>query len=182
MYTKSYVAQLVIITALTSAHAGCSAGSADEATDVQTASTVVPPSTVLGTIEQEDRIKRGWHMKTQATLHSDGTLDGMTELRNSRSFQGFHGALVVVLVDDQKRPLAYVPAGRWGIDACVGSCPRTRNEPWTASVPAEKWTSIASSVRGMVFYQNHDPDPWHIIFDKILQHWDSLVPRIKMLF
>ncbi|WP_437905282.1 hypothetical protein WME95_44510 [Sorangium sp. So ce327] len=153
MSTKKYITHMMATMAITSVVPGCSV----DATEVEDVIAAEQSSPVVGTIELETRVGEGWHMTTEATLRSDGSLTGLTELRNSRSVWGFTGGLIVVLVDDQKQPLAHVRIDRWGLDACGIRCPRKRYVTWTASVPADEWARIGSSVRGIALLQFHDP-------------------------
>lgn len=124
---------------------------------------------VLGTVNQEDRLDPGWHMQTQATLFSDGSIAGFTELRNSSSVWGYTGGMVVILVDDQKRPLGYIPVGRWGIDGCAFRCPRRKHVTWNVSLPADEWARVGQGVRGITPYHFEDSKgiPWSEIIHGI---------------
>ncbi|WP_437567765.1 hypothetical protein [Sorangium sp. So ce542] len=183
MTTLKHGARLVAFTVLTSIAPGSGIASTADPTETEgpvfEGDSSMVPSEILGTVEQEDRIGRGWHMKTQATLRSDGTATGFTELRNSRFAWGYMGGLVVVIVDAQKQPLAYVPVDRWGIDACAPRCPRKRYVTWTASVPSHEWSHVGRSARGLALYQFHDPKgvPW----PDVVRGLSQALPLIRSL-
>lgn len=140
-------------------------------------------SVVKGTIVQKDRIGDGWWMNTSATLRTNGTLTGMTELKNHNSGFGFSGEVVIVLIDHHLQPLKYFVPGTWGINACLFRCPKTRTVTWEASVPPDEWRYIGPSVRGMAIL--HRPEPsenfWKWIEGHLSQVLDT-VAKVAKLF
>ena len=105
-------------------------------------------------VSREKRVKKGGTMRTSVTYRVDsGRVSGRTEVRNSNSFSGYTGGLIVAFVNRDGIPLHMIPLKTWGINHCGWRCPKRRHINWSATVPAEHRAEIV----GIALVQDHTP-------------------------
>jgi hypothetical protein len=104
---------------------------------------------------RNDRVGDGFWMYTYLSYQpTTGLLQGRTVLSTSRSFAGFVGGVIAILVDAQGIPVYATELHRWGIGACGFSCPNSRTIDWSDYVPEYVWPYVA----GVSIQQAHAAD------------------------
>jgi hypothetical protein len=99
---------------------------------------------------RDDAVANG-RMGTSFTLTNNGRLTAVTNTRTKVKLKGFTGAVAIVLVDGNKRPIWASDTQSYGVDGCtIGRC--NRNENWSATVPAD----IMKRVKGYSIIHQHN--------------------------
>lgn len=107
----------------------------------------------VGSVDIHDRVGNGWHMYTTATVDDDGTISGVTTLKNYNNLRGFTGGLFVVAVDEDMSPIYSTDVHSWGINAAFFKKKRTRTATWEEQIPMEYFEQAAS----IAIVQQHTP-------------------------
>jgi hypothetical protein len=75
-------------------------------------------------------------MQTQITISNNGRIDGVTRIWTDKKWQGFTGAVAVVITDRAGNILYVTNPQSWGVDCkrCPG--PSNRTQGWADTVPS----------------------------------------------
>lgn len=117
----------------------------------------------LCSVDIHDRVGNGWHMYTNANLDEDGTITGITTLKNYNNFRGFTGGLFIVVVDETMEPIYTTEVHQWGLNAAGFRRKRVRTASWNDLIPEEYMARAAS----IAVVQQHTPTyrVWRWIYE-----------------
>jgi len=96
-------------------------------------------------------------METNITISNNGRIDGVTHIWTDNHYQGFTGAVAVVVTDSAGNHLYVTAPQSYGINCrfCPGTHDRTQQ--WSDSVPSDMLGQVGGYI---IFHSTNPRDRW----------------------
>jgi hypothetical protein len=148
----TFILSIVIVLALSTIVQARNRVRSPRSNDINPPSVPIPNTSDQSIMGNRDDAVANGRMNTSFTLTNNGRLTAVTNTRTGVRLKGFTGAVAIVLLDGNKRPIWASNTQSYGVDGCtIGRC--NRNDNWSATVPAD----IMGRVKGYAIIQQHNP-------------------------
>ncbi|WP_074594524.1 hypothetical protein [Bacillus cereus] len=106
--------------------------------------------------EQTDNLGNSRKMVTSIKVSNTGRIDAVTKISTKEVARGFHGSVVVLLLDEEGNTLFKSNPHTYGVDGTgiPSNTPSKRKVPWNENFPQD----IIDKIRGYEIIQFLDPD------------------------
>lgn len=105
--------------------------------------------------EVRDKLGNSREMRTKFTVSNNGRINASTRIDTDELARGFHGAVILLLTDEDGNVLHESQPRRWGVngEGIPGDAGDDREEPWSEMIPAE----VVEKVKGYRVIHFEDP-------------------------